>query len=100
MRKDFVANASHELRSPLTVISGYLDALADDVALDKMWREPLDEMRRQSERMRTLVEELLQLSRLESVHEPREEQRVDGILPASHGHAHVRRGVMRAMKSP
>ena len=30
MRKDFVANASHELRSPLTVISGYLDALAED----------------------------------------------------------------------
>ena len=30
MRRDFVANASHELRSPLTVISGYLDALATD----------------------------------------------------------------------
>jgi len=30
MRKDFVANASHELRSPLTVISGYLDALAEE----------------------------------------------------------------------
>ncbi len=82
MRKDFVANASHELRSPLTVISGYLDALADDAALDKMWREPLEEMRRQSERMRTLVEELLQLSRLESVRGPHEEQRVDvpGLL--------------------
>ena len=34
MRKDFVANASHELRSPLTVITGYLDTLADDTALD------------------------------------------------------------------
>ncbi len=30
IRRDFVANASHELRSPLTVISGYLDALAED----------------------------------------------------------------------
>ncbi len=29
-RRDFVANASHELRSPLTVISGYIDALAED----------------------------------------------------------------------
>jgi len=30
VRKDFVANASHELRSPLTVLAGYLDALADE----------------------------------------------------------------------
>ncbi|HEX2585549.1 MAG TPA: phosphate regulon sensor histidine kinase PhoR [Steroidobacteraceae bacterium] len=82
MRKDFVANASHELRSPLTVISGYLDALADDAALDQVWQEPLQEMRRQAERMRTLVEELLQLSRLENTSEPHEEQRVDvpGLL--------------------
>ena len=82
MRKDFVANASHELRSPLTVIAGYLDALADDAALDAMWQEPVQEMRRQSERMRTLVEELLQLSRLENVCEPHDEQRVDvpGLL--------------------
>jgi two-component system phosphate regulon sensor histidine kinase PhoR len=35
MRKDFVANASHELRSPLTVISGYLDELAEDAASDR-----------------------------------------------------------------
>ena len=66
MRKDFVANASHELRSPLTVIAGYLDALADDTELDQTWQEPVREMRRQSERMRTLIEELLHLSRLES----------------------------------
>jgi len=82
MRRDFVANASHELRSPLTVISGYLDALADDAGLDQVWHEPLQEMRRQAERMRTLVEELLQLSRLENTSEPREQQRVDvpGLL--------------------
>ena len=82
MRKDFVANASHELRSPLTVISGYLDALADDAALDHMWHEPLQEMRRQCDRMKTLVEELLQLSRLEGIRESHEEQQVDvsGLL--------------------
>jgi two-component system phosphate regulon sensor histidine kinase PhoR len=82
MRKDFVANASHELRSPLTVISGYLDALADDTMLDSVWQEPVQEMRRQAERMRILVEELLQLSRLEDSSEPHAEQRVDvpGLL--------------------
>ena len=82
MRKDFVANASHELRSPLTVISGYLDALADDTELEETWKEPVREMRRQSERMRILIDELLQLSRLENSGELTDNQRVDvcGLL--------------------
>jgi two-component system phosphate regulon sensor histidine kinase PhoR len=66
MRKDFVANASHELRSPLTVVSGYLDQLADDHGVDPMWKGPIAEMRRQAERMRLIVEDLLELSRLEA----------------------------------
>ena len=66
MRKDFVANASHELRSPLTVISGYLDALADDQKLDPTWNTPVLEMRRQAERMSTIINGLLELSKLES----------------------------------
>jgi two-component system, OmpR family, phosphate regulon sensor histidine kinase PhoR len=66
MRKDFVANASHELRSPLTVISGYLDALADEPGLDQSWQDPVQEMRRQSDRMRSIVQDLLELSRLEA----------------------------------
>jgi two-component system phosphate regulon sensor histidine kinase PhoR len=66
MRRDFVANASHELRSPLTVVSGYLDTLADDPALDVAWREPVHEMQRQSERMKNIVQDLLELSRLEA----------------------------------
>jgi two-component system phosphate regulon sensor histidine kinase PhoR len=66
MRKDFVANASHELRSPLTVISGYLDALADEPGLDATWQGPVQEMRRQSDRMRSIVQDLLELSRLEA----------------------------------
>jgi two-component system phosphate regulon sensor histidine kinase PhoR len=66
MRKDFVANASHELRSPLTVINGYLDQLADDPGLAPVWRAPIEEMRRQAERMRLIVEDLLELSKLEA----------------------------------
>jgi two-component system phosphate regulon sensor histidine kinase PhoR len=66
MRKDFVANASHELRSPLTVIAGYLDTMTDDPDLDPAWHGPLQEMRRQADRMRAIVEDLLELSRLEA----------------------------------
>lgn len=66
MRKDFVANASHELRSPLTVISGYLDTLAEDPDLDPAWQVPVQEMRRQSDRMRGIVQDLLDLSKLEA----------------------------------
>ena len=66
MRRDFVANASHELRSPLTVVSGYLDALAEDDEVPESWAKPLGQMRNQTDRMRQIVGEMLELSRLES----------------------------------
>jgi two-component system phosphate regulon sensor histidine kinase PhoR len=82
MRKDFVANASHELRSPLTVIAGYLDALAEDQKLDPTWNTPVLEMRRQAERMGTIINDLLELSRLESSGRAQEERAIDvgGLL--------------------
>jgi two-component system phosphate regulon sensor histidine kinase PhoR len=66
MRRDFVANASHELRSPLTVISGYLDSLADDELMPGQWALPVTQMQIQARRMNRIVAELLELSRLES----------------------------------
>jgi len=65
MRKDFVANASHELRSPLTVVSGYLETLSQDPALDAELAAPVAEMRRQTERMTSIIHDLLELSKLE-----------------------------------
>ena len=65
VRRDFVANASHELRSPLTVISGYLETLAQDPVLDADLQGPVAEMRRQAERMTGIIRDLIELSRLE-----------------------------------
>jgi two-component system phosphate regulon sensor histidine kinase PhoR len=77
MRKDFVANASHELRSPLTVISGYLDSMSEDAGVDAAWAAPVAEMRRQAERMNAIVHDLLELSRLESADKEAGEELVD-----------------------
>jgi two-component system phosphate regulon sensor histidine kinase PhoR len=65
MRKDFVANASHELRSPLSVIAGYLETLYHDPALHEDLQGPVAEMRRQADRMTSIIQDLLALSKLE-----------------------------------
>jgi two-component system phosphate regulon sensor histidine kinase PhoR len=85
MRRDFVANASHELRSPLTVISGYLDSLADDEALSRDWQKPIEQMQAQAARMNNIVKELLELSRLEASGPVRTDRAVDvcAILASS-----------------
>jgi two-component system phosphate regulon sensor histidine kinase PhoR len=79
MRREFVANASHELRSPLTVISGYLDALAEDADVPPHWRKPLNQMREQAGRMGRILTDLLELSRLEASGGAPAEQAVDVV---------------------
>ncbi|MEO6973865.1 MAG: phosphate regulon sensor histidine kinase PhoR [Rhodoferax sp.] len=65
MRRDFVANVSHEIRTPLTVLSGFVETLRT-LALDEHERARyLELMAQQSQRMQTLVDDLLTLSRLE-----------------------------------
>jgi len=67
MRKDFVANVSHELKTPLTVLKGYLETLLDTVPEEQgRLRRALTQMDAQSQRMEALVQDLLLLSRLEN----------------------------------
>ncbi|MCC4307387.1 MAG: phosphate regulon sensor histidine kinase PhoR [Alcanivorax sp.] len=67
MRKDFVANVSHELKTPLTVLKGYLETLQDTVPEEQTrLRRALQQMSTQSHRMEALVNDLLLLSRLEN----------------------------------
>jgi len=67
-RRDFVANASHELRTPLTVIAGFLETLDDSPLTPPAHRRPLELMISQTRRMRSIIEDLLTLSRLEMSH--------------------------------
>jgi two-component system, OmpR family, phosphate regulon sensor histidine kinase PhoR len=73
IRRDFVANASHELRTPLTVIAGFLENLMDSDATPVNHRRPMALMHNQAQRMQSIIEDLLTLSRLE-MHERLEEQ--------------------------
>lgn len=66
MRQDFVANVSHEMRTPLTVLSGYLETLDDSGVLPDRWRKPMDQMLEQTGRMNLLISDLLTLTRLET----------------------------------
>ncbi|MCW8955570.1 MAG: phosphate regulon sensor histidine kinase PhoR [Gammaproteobacteria bacterium] len=67
MRRDFIANVSHELRTPLTVIMGYLETLKDDQDCDEaLLREYLGKIEIPAQRMKTLVEDLLLLSKLDT----------------------------------
>ena len=79
MRRDFVANASHELRSPLTVISGYLDALSDAGDLPADWAKPVTQMRSQSLRMKQILTEMLELSQLEGAGSASRDENIDVV---------------------
>jgi two-component system, OmpR family, sensor kinase len=65
-RKQFIASASHELRTPIFSLGGFLELLADEDLDEETRRQFLDQLRGQVERMRNLATELLDLSRLES----------------------------------
>lgn len=66
MRKDFVANVSHELKTPLTSIRGFSETLLDGAKeVPELRDQFLDIIQKEATRMQMLVEDLLELSRLE-----------------------------------
>ncbi|HEX2645465.1 MAG TPA: histidine kinase dimerization/phospho-acceptor domain-containing protein, partial [Thermoanaerobaculia bacterium] len=81
MRRDFVANVSHELKTPLAAIRGYAETLRDG-ALEEppTARRFTDRILIQCRRLQALLDDLLTLSRLEAVADPQEREPVD--LPA------------------
>jgi two-component system phosphate regulon sensor histidine kinase PhoR len=83
VRKDFVANVSHELRTPLTSIKGYIEALLDGAKDDpKTSTQFLNIILKQSDRLNLILEDLLQLSKIESgqVQFKREPLHIQGVI--------------------
>ena len=66
VRRDFVANVSHELKTPLTVIRGYAETLLGEDAPPDVRRSFLEKVLSNAQRMQQLVDDLLDLSRIES----------------------------------
>src|SRR5690606_19041178 len=66
VRRDFVANASHELKTPLTSIRGFAEALVEEEPPEEMRRRFVTAMLNNTVRLQRLVDDLLDLSRLES----------------------------------
>lgn len=85
--RDFVADVSHELRSPLTAIRGFAQAIADGTAKDSEAQSRAAQIiQDESMRMIRLVDDLLELSRIESgqIQMLREPLDVDGLLQHCH----------------
>ncbi len=83
IRSDFVANVSHELRSPLTALSGFIETLQDGAVDDHDSRDHfLTIMQTEASRMQRLIDDLLSLSRVQAeVHRaPQDEVDLEMVL--------------------
>ncbi|NVJ55468.1 MAG: phosphate regulon sensor histidine kinase PhoR [Vibrionaceae bacterium] len=83
MRRNFFANVSHELRTPMTVLQGYLEMTEDpDMVVGPMWSKAHGVMTEQLNRMNSLVNQLLTLSKIEAapMHELDEVVNVPAML--------------------
>ncbi|WP_323120806.1 phosphate regulon sensor histidine kinase PhoR [Burkholderia alba] len=82
MRRDFVANVSHELKTPLTVLSGFLETMRELPLSEDERSRYLELMEQQASRMRSIVTDLLVLAKLEGESKPPADRAVDmlGVL--------------------
>jgi two-component system phosphate regulon sensor histidine kinase PhoR len=87
MRRDFVANVSHEIRTPLTVLSGFVETLQSIPLDDAETQHYLQLMSVQSDRIQSLVADLLTLSQLEGSQSPGVHEKVH--LPTLMMHIHA-----------
>jgi two-component system phosphate regulon sensor histidine kinase PhoR len=77
MRRDFVANVSHELKTPLTVLSGFLETMRELPLSENERAHYFALMEQQASRMRHIVDHLLVLAKLEGDNTPPSDQPID-----------------------
>ncbi|WP_168119189.1 ATP-binding protein [Paenibacillus sp. HB172176] len=78
LRRDFVANISHEIRTPLSMLQGYSEALIDDIVVEPEERKELVQViYDESLRMGRLVNDFLDIARMEAGHVDMNEQQID-----------------------
>ena len=78
MRKEFLANVSHELKTPIALIQSYSEGLKDGIISDEKDREYyLSVINDEASRMNSIVKEIMSLSRLEYGYDPFEIERFD-----------------------
>jgi two-component system phosphate regulon sensor histidine kinase PhoR len=83
MRQDFVANVSHELKTPITAIKGFIETLLDGALDDRVETERfLHIVERQVERLNVIIEDLMSLSRIEQSEKQNHfELEVEDLIP-------------------
>lgn len=82
VRQDFVANVSHELKTPITAIQGYIETLAGEQTMEAETRDRfIRKIRDQTRRMSNMIEDLLTISRLEFEENEYDTRRINMVEP-------------------
>ena len=74
LKKDFISNVSHEFKTPLSIIDGYIDLLEDENISPEERKEYLNTIREETGRLTNLSTNTLRLSKLENQEEPKNKQ--------------------------
>ncbi len=77
MRREFSANVSHELKTPLTSISGFAELMSEGVVSDEKMQEFSSDIYRESQRLISLIDDIIKLSRLDEGAEGPQKELVD-----------------------
>ena len=85
LRREFTANVSHELKTPLQTISGSAELLAEGLVKQEDTAEFAARIHRESKRLITLIDDIIGLSKLDEEAEARKKEEIDLFAVAEHG---------------